>query len=254
MLIVLSSNKCLVLLNIKYWVVIVFIISIYLNIKGLKKAEFSKKTNYKKAGIIILSFLIIRFLMPNLYGTKNAEVEWDDWRNSRRIYENFNDNNKSMMVSGMFEYNVRNFYINFIKDNNTLSDAEKEVLDENFKENIPSETNNYTGIFKGKNLILLQLESIDEFLLDKDIMPTFYKLSKNSLNFTNHYSFTSGGGSTFNSEFMVNTGYSSAYNYNQSAYLPYHITRMPIHLVEITLTTLWPDYSRKKDIALMLSI
>lgn len=207
-----------VLLNIKYWVVIVFILSIYLNIKGLKKAEFSKKTNYKKAGIIILSFLIIRFLMPNLYGTKNAEVEWDDWRNSRRIYENFNDNNKSMMVSGMFEYNVRNFYINFIKDNNTLSDAEKEVLDENFKENIPSETNNYTGIFKGKNLILLQLESIDEFLLDKNIMPTFYKLSKNSLNFTNHYSFTSGGGSTFNSEFMVNTGYSSAYNYNQSAY------------------------------------
>ena len=38
------------------------------------------------------------------------------------------------------------------------------------------------------------------------------------MNFVNHYSFTSGGGSTFNSEFMINTGYSTAYNYNMNAY------------------------------------
>ena len=41
-------------------------------------------------------------------------------------------------------------------------------------------------------------------------MPVTYNLMKNGINFTNHYSFTSGGGSTFNSEFMVNTGYSTA--------------------------------------------
>ncbi|MDD4706553.1 MAG: LTA synthase family protein, partial [Bacilli bacterium] len=58
----------------------------------------------------------------------------------------------------------------------------------------------------------------DDFLVNQKVMPTTYKMMKNSINFTKHYSFTSGGGSTFNSEFMVNTGYSSAYHYNQSAY------------------------------------
>lgn len=208
-----------VIANIKLWIVIVTILSIFLTIKSLKKIKHNPQTNYKRIIIIIFGFIIIKSLLPYLYGAKNNEVEWDDWRNARIIYENFNDNNKSMMVSGMFEYNIRNFKVNFLKDNEELTDAEKEVLTDNFQEENLNTPNDYTGIFKGKNLILIQLESIDSFLLDKKIMPTFYNLSKNSINFTNHYSFTSGGGSTFNSEFMVNTGYSSAYNYNQSAYI-----------------------------------
>lgn len=68
-------------------------------------------------------------------------------------------------------------------------------------------------------------------------MPTFYKLSKNSINFVNHYSFTSGGGSTFNSEFMINTGYSTAYNYNMNAY---SFSKMPI-------LTVYQTYLKKKD-------
>lgn len=208
-----------VIANIKLWIVIVTILSVFLSIKALKKINHSSKTNYKKIIVIVISFIIIKNLIPYLYGTKNNQVEWDDWRNARIIYENFNDNNKSMMVAGMFEYNIRNFKVNFFKDNEKLTEAEKEVLVDNFKEEELSSLNDYTGIFKGKNLILIQLESIDSFLLDRKVMPTFYQLSKNSINFTNHYSFTSGGGSTFNSEFMVNTGYSSAYNYNQSAYI-----------------------------------
>ena len=49
-------------------------------------------------------------------------------------------------------------------------------------------------------------------------MPNLYSLKSKSLNFTNHYSFVNGGGSTFNSEFMVNTGYTTPYTYNQNAY------------------------------------
>jgi phosphoglycerol transferase MdoB-like AlkP superfamily enzyme len=42
-------------------------------------------------------------------------------------------------------------------------------------------------------------------------------MMRNSINFTRHFSFAPPG-ATFNSEFMVNVGYSTAYNYNMNAY------------------------------------
>ena len=78
--------------------------------------------------------------------------------------------------------------------------------------------NKYTGLFEDKNVIFVQLESIDSFLVTKEIMPTLYSLKNNSINFNNHYSFVSGGGSTFNSEYMVNTGYTTPITINKGAY------------------------------------
>ena len=49
-------------------------------------------------------------------------------------------------------------------------------------------------------------------------MPNTYSLLDHSINFTNHYSFYNGGGSTFNSEFMVNVGYTTPYTFPMNAY------------------------------------
>lgn len=204
--------------NIKLWIVVVSILSITLTVLGIKRIKHKPKFNIKRL-IIIIIFIIIELILPPLLGSKRKEVEWDDWRNARQIYTSFNDNNKSMMVSGLLEYNVRNFIINYLQDNNAVTEEELKVIEENFADATISTPNKYTGLFSGKNLILIQLESIDDFLVNKNIMPELYRISKNSINFTEHYSFTAGGGSTFNSEYMVNTGYSSAYNYNQSAYI-----------------------------------
>ena len=43
-------------------------------------------------------------------------------------------------------------------------------------------------------------------------------MMNNSINFTNHYSYYNGGGSTFNSEFAVNTGFITPLSYTQNAY------------------------------------
>lgn len=208
-----------ILTNIKPWIIMVTLISVISSIHGLRNLQNNGKANIKKLCIVIISFLFLNLTAPYLYGNKSTSVEWSDWRNPRIIYDSFNDNNKSMMVSGMYEYTLRNIYVNFFRDNQSVTEEEQKLLEENFKENTLNTSNKYTGIFKDKDLIIIQLESIDDFLVTKDIMPTLYKLKQNSLNFSNHYSFTSGGGSTFNSEFMVNTGYSTAYNYNEGAYL-----------------------------------
>ena len=207
-----------ILANVKIWVIFISCLSIYLTIKGLKNIKHNDKFNTKKLFIVLVCFTLLHFTLPYLLGNIRTSVEWDDWRNPRTVYNTFNDHNKSMMVSGLFEYTVRDYYVSFIRNNEKITPEEEKILKENFDNPTVNEKNNYSGILAGKNLILIQLESIDNFLITPEIMPTTYELMKNSINFTNHYSFTSGGGSTFNSEYMVNTGYSTAYNYNLSAY------------------------------------
>jgi phosphoglycerol transferase MdoB-like AlkP superfamily enzyme len=122
-----------------------------------------------------------------------------------------------MQVSGLYEYNIRNIYFNYIKEKEPVDTGETDLLKDKFSLN-EEYSNKYTGLFKDKNVIFVQLESVDSFLVTKEIMPTLYSLKNNSINFNNHFSFVSGGGSTFNSEYMVNTGYTTPITLNKSAY------------------------------------
>ena len=82
------------------------------------------------------------------------------------------------------------------KDKESLQDA-RQWLSEN-KEQL--EDNEYKGIFKGKNIIFLQLESIENFLIDrkingKEITPFLNKLTREGLYFNNFYEQNNGGNS-----------------------------------------------------------
>ena len=204
--------------NCNIWVYILIIPIILSFIIGLKYYPNREKTKLKNVIRIFFIFLIIHFITPFLLGTPNEELTWSTWRNPRNIYINFNDNNKSMMVSGIYEYTVRNFYITFIKAKKTTNEEELSFLSEEYSKEEIYETNKYTGKYKDNNLIIIQLEGIDDWLITEKDTPTLYKMMNNSINFTNHYSYYNGGGSTFNSEFAVNTGFITPLSYTQNAY------------------------------------
>ncbi len=196
------------------WVYILMVPIIGSFILGLKFYPSRNKTNLKNVIKVFFAFLIIPFLL----GTPNEELTWSTWRNPRNIYMSFNDNNKSMMVSGVYEYTVRNFYITFIKAKKTTNEEDLTFLEEEYNKEETKETNKYTGKYKDNNLIIVQLEGIDNWLITEEDTPTLYKMMNNSINFTNHYSYYNGGGSTFNSEFAVNTGFITPLSYTQNAY------------------------------------
>lgn len=202
--------------NSPIWVyIITFIVItlIYLSIKFFPK----KENNHLKRILIILPiFIILHFISPLFLG--KAVTTWDAWRKPRNIYISFNDNNRSMQVAGFYEYNLRNFYVNFIKEQDTIENESEQLLEEKFDSTYEEYTNKYTAKFAGKNVIFIQLESIDKFLVTKEIMPTLYSLKNNSINFNDHYSFVSGGGSTFNSEYMIDIGYTTPITINKNAY------------------------------------
>lgn len=92
-----------------------------------------------------------------------------------------------------------------------LSSGEEEKINNWLK--WKSETikdNDYYGIFKGKNIIALQIESLENFVINskvngEEITPNMNKLLKNSLYFNNIYE-QNGGGTSSDADFMFNTG------------------------------------------------
>lgn len=64
--------------------------------------------------------------------------------------------------------------------------------------------NEYTGLFKGKNLIYIVAESFSEIAVSKEYTPTLYKMVNEGFNFKNFY--TSNNLSTIGGEFQALTG------------------------------------------------
>lgn len=105
--------------------------------------------------------------------------------------------------------------LRLFKDGKKLSKEDNTSLKDEIKEYILSakdtEKNDYTGMFKGKNLILIMSESLSPYAINKNITPTLYKLSKEGFNFNNYYSplFPV---STADGEYMALTGLVPASN------------------------------------------
>lgn len=197
------------------YVSLIFII--FLIVIGYKKIPYKTKNNKNLFFYIIIIFLVLHTLTPLTLGKANKQLTWSSWKNPRNIYISFNDNNKSMQVSGLYEYSFRNFYITFIKTKEEENIEDIEFLDIAY-EDIEKNNNKYTGMFKDKNVIFVQFEGLDNWLVTKEDTPTIYNMLNNSINFKNHFSYYNGGGSTFNSEFAVNTGFITPLSYTQNAY------------------------------------
>ena len=203
--------------NILIYVIAAILIAIY--VFSMRLFPHNSKFERKKLISILIIFICLHIGAKIFLGVGNFELTWDNWRNPRNVYNNFNDSNKCMALSGFYEYSIRDFYVTFIRPEEKKSETENNFLSDVFHESNDSfNKNKYTARFANKNVIFLQLEGIDNWLLTKDIMPNTYSLLNNSLNFTNHYSYYNGGGSTFNSEFMVNTGYMTPFTYPMNAY------------------------------------
>lgn len=183
-----------------------------------KKAPEKKLFRPKRLGVIFLIFIALHLLAPLCLGFANSNLKWSSFRNPRNIYNSYSDSNKSMRVSGLYEYSFRNFYITFLKPKESISKDDKEFLDKIYQAEDKKQPDEYTGIFKDKNVIFLQLEGMDNWLLTKKTTPNLYGLMKNSINFKDHYSIYTGGGSTFNSEFAVNTGFTTPVSYTENVY------------------------------------
>ena len=199
--------------------VYLFLIPIFITfVLAIKVYPKEEHKSYKGIIVTIFIFILLHSVTPVFLGKANEELTWSTWRNPRNIYNSFNDNNKAIKVSGLYEYTVRNFYITFLKSDEGANQKDLDFLKEEYSKEKEVNKNKYTGKYKDNNLIIVQLEGLDSWLINKNDTPTLYNMMKNSINFTNHYSYYNVCGSTFNSEFAVNTGFITPLSYTQNAY------------------------------------
>ncbi len=199
-----------------FLVLLIFISFVYLGIR------FRPKNKLKSDFVLAIFFLLLAIVSFNggryYLGCGADNLAFDAWNYKRNIYDTFLENRKSMQVSGFFEYIGRDLYLTYFP--RIKEDQEMIKFLDNYYDNHPNlkENNQWTSLFKDKNLILIMLESVDEWLVTKDIMPTVYKMMTEGINFVNHYAPMYGGGATFNSELAANTGFITPFDSGLAAY------------------------------------
>ena len=79
-------------------------------------------------------------------------------------------------------------------------------IDTYFSSRTEHQDNEMTGIFAGKNVVMVLMESMDDWLITPEDTPTLYRLMGEGINFTEFYTPGYGTARTINSEFCANTG------------------------------------------------
>jgi len=219
-------------INIK--VILVFIIYIgSIIVSCYLWSEPDIKNKFKRFVPILVS--IIGIILVNafmLIAIKHDKAigAWEVWDKPTLVYDKFTDANKSLNVSGLYQYTFKSLYKTIFNRDLISAELEEEV-DTYFNEKETLEDNEMTGLLKDKNVILVLMESMDWCLINEKYTPTIKYMMDNGINFTNHYMPNVGMGYTFNAEFAVNTGYycptheSSASIYTKNSF-PFAIANM----------------------------
>lgn len=202
-------KSVLIHLNPGMVIMVIFSVACMVGVYFLNKGLIEKENRKKKVIFAVLLFLgiVVRLVSYFSLGSVATPNTWQENYNAKSIYSNFTNPNTSMYITGLYEYSIRSVYkhfYNLITLDKTALKKEIDHYDSIY--GINYSTNDYTGIFKGKNVIYIMMESIDSWIIDDDTMPTLKHLKETGMNFTNRYSPFFNGGQTINSEFALNTG------------------------------------------------
>ena len=150
--------------------------------------------NKNNEGFYSLKRLIFKTHAPmltidktGLFTMEMIDIERYIFGFNEEIYsEQININNEEEKVPEVkIEYNTTD--IDFDKLINDETDDKIKSMHVYFKNTDPSNKNEYTGMFKDKNLIFITAEAFDTIAIDEKLTPTLYKIANNSFIFKNYY-------------------------------------------------------------------
>ena len=139
--------------------------------------------------------------------------EDDTYRSSssrRAIYTTMYDAKKVYDIAGIYQLTLRDIWVNGLypltPGYQSAMNQQALTIDRYFANRGESGENEMTGRYAGKNVILVLMESMDDWMITHQDTPTLKKLMKEGIQFTNFYTPGYGSARTLNSEFCMNTG------------------------------------------------
>lgn len=142
-------------------------------------------------------------------GVKFAGSDFGRVQSAEAAYENMFNAHRLYSVCGLYQTFLKDLSANVIYPmtpayTKAQEQARKEIR-ETFARRPQKEENEMTGRLAGKNVILVLMESMDDWMITGDT-PNLHRLMGEGINFTNFYTPVYGGIRTFNTEFCINTG------------------------------------------------
>ncbi len=197
-------------ISVRRKVIAVVILSIILMVAAFILAPKGKRI-WARA---IIAVVLITGAVFGISGIKSkympeTQASWDQYKSMASTYNNFTDSLTCMNIAGIYQYTFRDTCLTFgiydaferLGNSNTVNE-----LDEYYESKDTDPDNEMTGIFEGKNLILIQLEAVDTWMVNETAMPNLYRLQQEGINFENYYAPIYLAGPTFSTENIVNTG------------------------------------------------
>ena len=141
----------------------------------------------------------IRYASSDYGRVQSAEAAYDNMFNAHRLYQ----------VCGLYQTLEKDIYKNGIypltPSYAAAQRAGKAEINAYFANRTVGGDNEMTGLLEGKNVVLVLMESMDDWMIG-EYTPTLERLMSEGISFTHFYTPGYGGIRTFNSEFCVNTG------------------------------------------------
>lgn len=172
-----KGKKSLVIESISLLVfIIVSLITVMFNDKGM----YSLKNVYTKTHAPMITINKVGLLSMECLDLERYLFGFEEkLYNVKPSESNKNDDIEEV------KYNVLD--IDFDKLISEEKDDMVKSMHEYFESVMPTKQNEYTGIFKGKNLIYITAEGFDKIAVNKELTPTLYKLVNNGFVFENYY-------------------------------------------------------------------
>ncbi|MBQ7341074.1 MAG: LTA synthase family protein [Oscillospiraceae bacterium] len=143
----------------------------------------------------------------NIWGTRS---EYGQSSSYRAAYEIMYDAKRVYNMCGVYHLTMRDIWSNTLYplSGEYRRSVNKQVseVSEYFAERPEKTENEMTGAFAGKNVVLVLMESIDDWMVTEEETPTLCRLMNEGVNFTNFYTPGYGSARTLNTEFTINTG------------------------------------------------
>lgn len=129
---------------------------------------------------------------------------------------------------GLFQRDLMNLIVDpLVSDLSGINDNLATLLEGTVSE----KANEFTGIFEGKSILMIEAESLMNLAIDPVLTPTLYRLQTNGINFTG-YNSPLLAGSTSDTEFMAITSLLPA-NDGTNTFMTYYDNTYPVTLANV---------------------
>lgn len=198
-------------------IITVLVVMLVPAVSDIQSGLYDPNFSVTSFGLLRTEVLDIKY---NLIGVEQSFV----------LEEESSEDDVEAMAPPSFVANSNITDINFGELAKTETDETLNTLNKYFAEKKPSAKNEYTGMYKGYNLVTVVAEGFSPYAIDKELTPTLYKLQNEGFNFTNFYT-PIWGVSTSDGEYTVCTGLlpkAGVWSFYKSAgnYMPYCLGNM----------------------------